>query len=174
MTSWKRTQQVIQNSHRISYFTEMVVMPNISVTIRAQGSQTSHLLKECSRAKAREDDIKPKGMRGLTAPTWVLKVGHPPLLTCAAHVATPPSLRSPRSDPVWTDYQRDSPEDERKNRSLQNELSRQNEGKSTFSVWSVFISTYNITRKKIHRKYSLLLISMSPIPEGKEMSEVVA
>lgn len=148
-------------------------MPNISVTIRAQGSQTSHILKERSWAKVREDDIKPKGMWGLTAPTWVSKVGHPPRLTCAAHVATPPSLRSPRSDLVWTDYQRDSPEDERKNRSLQNELSRQNEGKSTFSMRSVFISIYNITRRKIHWKYSLL-ISMSPIPEGKEMSEVVA
>lgn len=143
MTSWKRTQQVIPNSHRISYFTEMLVMPNIPVTIRAQGSQTSHFLKE----RSREDDIKPKGMRGLTAPTWVPKVGHPPLLTCAAHVATRPLLRSPRSDPVWTDYQRDSPEDEQKNRSLRNELSRQNEGKSTFSMRSVFLSIY-ITRKK--------------------------
>lgn len=143
MTSWKRTQQVIPNSHRISYFTEMLVMPNIPVTIRAQGSQTSHFLKE----RSREDDIKPKGMRGLTAPTWVPKVGHPPLLTCAAHVATRPLLRSPRSDLVWTDYQRDSPEDEQKNRSLRNELSRQNEGKSTFSMRSVFLSIY-ITRKK--------------------------
>lgn len=39
---------------------------------------------------------------------------------------------------------------------------------------SVFLSIYITRKKKIHRKYSLLLISMSPIPEGKEMSKVVA
>lgn len=134
MTSWKRTQQIILNSHRISHFTEMLVMPDIFAIIRAQRFTNPRHLERgfISKSKRRQHQTQ-KGTRGLTVPDLSSQSRSPaPPLTCAAHGAPPPSLKSPHSDPVWTDYRKGSPEDEWKNHGLQNELSRQNEGKAPF------------------------------------------